>query len=118
VLNGLAISEADAERFDAFVLVVRESIDFDPHLPVNPNETDSQQPERWTWSLDVKGGGGGQRLSDRGSEVDLLLEAIRIGIGAQRPTTDCGPLHLESEEYVGESGSGVVYRQTWYHERF
>jgi hypothetical protein len=118
VLNGLSITQEQAERYASFVLIVREAIEFDPHEPVNPNPTTTQQPERWTWSLDVKGGGGSALAADAGAQVDLLLETIRTTLGAQRLTSDCGPLHLETEDYVGDSGTGVVYRQVWWHERF
>ena len=118
ILNGLAVTEVEAERYAAFILIVREGIDFDPHEPINPNITSSQQPERWTWTLDVKGGGGAARAADAGSQVDLLLESVRTTLGATKLTSDCGPLHLESEDYVGNSGTGVVYRQTWWHERY
>ena len=118
IINGLVTTAEQAERYPSFVLVVREAIDLDPHEPINPNPTSSQQPERWTWSLDVKGGGGSALAADAGAEVDLLLETIRTTLGAQNLTTDCGPLHLESEDFVGQSGTGVVYRQTWWHERF
>jgi len=117
VLNGLAVSETEAERMAQFVFLVRDSIDFDPHQEINPDVNSTQQPEQWTWTIDVKGGGGAAGQTGRGAEVDLLLEAVRTGIGAQK-MTDCGPLHLVSEDYVGTSGSGVVYRQTWTHERF
>ena len=118
VLNGLATTEAQSNNYAKFILIVREDIDFDPHEPINPNPTSSQQPERWTWLIDVKGGGGAQRAAEAGAEVDLFLEIVRDTLGAEKLTTDCGPLHLESEIYVGNSGAGVVYRQTWWHERF
>ena len=117
VLNGLAVDEAQADRLPQFVFLVRDSIDLDPHQEIRPDVDSTQQPERWTWSIDVKGGAGGARLTDRGREVDVMLEAVRTSIGA-RQMTDCGPLHLVAEEYVGASGTGVVYRQTWTHERF
>jgi hypothetical protein len=118
VLNGLTVSTEDVNRLATVVLVVRESIQFDPHEPIMPNPTETQQPEKWYWTLDVKGGGGTKTAANAGAEVDLLLEAVRTALAANRPTQDCGPLHLESEEYVGNSGSGVIYRQTWWHERF
>lgn len=117
VLNGLAVSETEAERLAQFVFVVRDGIEFDPHQEINPDVNSTQQPEQWTWTIDVKGGAGAARLSERGAEVDLLLESVRTAIGA-RKMTDCGPLHLVSEDYAGTSGAGVVYRQTWTHERF
>lgn len=117
VLNGLSLTVAQGNRLAQWVSVHREGIDFEPHLPIMPADDDDQQPEAWTWFIDVKGGGGTYDKPGAGAEVDLLLEAVRTGLGAQSMTADCGPLHLVSEDYEGESGTGVVYRQTWTHER-
>lgn len=118
ILNGLVTTEDEINRHAVCVLVVREVIEYDPHETINPTPTETQQPEEWRWSLEVKGGGGAELASKAGAEVDFLLEKIRTALAAQRLTTDCGPLNMVTEEYVGQSGRGVVYRQTWTHERF
>ena len=52
-----------------------------------------------------------------GAEVDLYLELIKTALNAQRPTTDCGPLHLTSEDFEGRAGATVTYTQRWTHRR-
>jgi len=118
ILNGLTASVDEVARFPKCVLIVRESISYDPHEPINPDPTETQQPEMWTWSIGVKGGAGASTAANAGAEVDKLLEAVRTALGAQRLSNKCGPLHLELEDYRDESGRGVVYTQTWVHERF
>jgi len=117
VVQGLAMSEAETIRNAAFVAIVRDSIEVEPHAEINPSTSTSDQMERWRWLLYVKGGGGAANNPAKGAEVDLILEAVRTALNAQKLTAACGPLHLESEEYEGNSGTGVVYIQTWVHGR-
>ena len=117
VLNGLAVTDAQVERYASAVMIVRESIDVDLHPEVNPSTSVADQPELWLWALYVKGGGGSARPSGKGAQVDLILESVRTALNAQRLTTDCGPLHLVSEEYEGPLGTGVLYVQRWRHTR-
>ena len=117
VIDALSITEAQAERFSVGVFIVRESIDYSPHPEVNPSTAAADQPEFWTWALYVIGGGGASRPSDRASHVDTLLETIRTALNAQRPTSDCGPLHLLSEDFEGRHSQGVMYSQRWTHLR-
>lgn len=117
VLNALQVSDAEYEQTPAFVAVVRESIEYEPHPEINPNTSTVDQGAEWTWSLYVKGGAGNSRAHDRGAEVDLILEAVQTALNAQRPTSDCGPLHIISEDIEGMAGTSVVYVQRWRHRR-
>ena len=117
VLNALAAEEAELQRFDYFVGVIRERIDLDPHAEINPDTAAHTQLEEWEWSLFVAGGAGEIDGAGKGAEVDLLLETIRTALNARRLTTDCGPMSLISEEYMEPHGNGVVYLQRWRHSR-
>lgn len=117
VINGLAADDIKAERYASCVVVVRESIEFEPVLEINPTEGAGTQVEEWSWALFVKGGGGKARGSGRAAEVDFTLETIRDALNAQRLTTECGPLSLEAEEYLEPVGTGVLYAQRWRHSR-
>lgn len=117
VFNALTVNEAELDRHATSVVILREGISYDRHPEVAPQTALADQPETWTWALYVTGGGGMARPADAGAEVDLYLEAIRTALNAQRPTTDCGPLHLESEDYEGRDGATVMYVQRWTHMR-
>ena len=117
VLNALSMSDTDFERTAAFVAVVREAIEYEPHPEINPATATLDQGAEWTWTLYIKGGAGAARPHDKGAEVDLLLEAVQTALNAQRPTTDCGPLHLVSEDFEQLAGTQVVYAQRWRHRR-
>jgi hypothetical protein len=117
VLNGLVEDEAARHSLNAFVLIGRDSIRMESHAEINPSTTADTQLEEWEWNLIVKGGGGAATEPDKGAEVDLILETIRTALNAQRPTTDCGPLSILSEEYYDVIGGGVAYLQRWRHSR-
>jgi hypothetical protein len=117
VIDGLTMTEAQATRLSTGVVVVRDAIHLTPHPEINPLTAVEDQPEEWWWSLYVIGGGGGSRSVTKAAHVDLLLEQIRTGLNAQRLTSDCGPLHLEVEEFIGHQGTGVMYLQRWRHTR-
>lgn len=117
VLNGLADAELDEHRFSELVMIGRDSIRFEPHEEINPLVTADTQLEEWEWNLFIKGGGGGLDQAAKGAEVDELLETIRTALNAQRPTAQCGPMSILSEEYYEEHGAGVVYLQRWRHSR-
>lgn len=117
VLNALSMQEQDYERYATCVVVLRESVDYEPHPEINPATATLDQGAEWVWAIYVKGGGGNARPADKGAEVDLLLEAVQTALNAQRPTTDCGPLHLVSEELEEQTGTQVAYVQRWRHRR-
>lgn len=117
ILNGLAIEEAEASRLARAVFIVREALEMDPHIEINPNTAVQDQLERWTWILYVTGGGGSARAADRGAQVDETLEKIRTALNSQRLTADCGPLSIVSETFLGVHGTGVLYAQRWTHIR-
>lgn len=117
VLNGLSTEDIKAERLASFVGVIRERITFSPHVEMNPNPAAKTQVEKWSWLLLVKGGGGRARSAGKGTEVDKTLETIRTALNAQKLDSTCGPLSVESEDYAGTHGTGVIYEQRWTHER-
>ena len=117
VLNGLEVEEAQLARYAASVTILREGIDFEPHPEINPATATKDQGETWSWVLYVTGGGGGARPKDRADVVDEILETTQTALNAQRPTTDCGPMHLEAEDYEGRMGTAVMYSQRWRHAR-
>lgn len=117
VTSALDVTEAQLERFASAVVIVRESISLDPHPEINPSTSVEAQPEVWSWVLYVVGGGGGSRPHSRATHVDTMLETLRTALNAQRLTSDCGPLHLVSEDYEGRHGNGVMYAQRWTHAR-
>lgn len=118
VLNGLAEADAEAHNFASFVLIARESITMEPHAEINPSTSADTQLEEWEWNLIVRGGGGASDEPGKGAQVDLILEKIRTALNAQRPTSDCGPLSILSEEYFEIEGQeGVTYLQRWRHSR-
>jgi len=117
VLNVLTASEAELDRHAQSIAVLRESIDYDPHPEIAPGTATKDQGEEWSWALYVTGGGGGARPVDRAAYVDTLLETCQTALNAQRPTTDCGPLHLVSEDYEGRDGNSVMCVQRWRHRR-
>ena len=116
-INALTASEATLNQFARGVVILRESIDYEPHPEINPRTAVEDQVETWTWALYVTGGGGKPRPADRGAEVDLYLELIKTALNAQRPTADCGPLHLVNEDFEGREGATVTYTQRWTHRR-
>ena len=117
ILNVLTASEQDLDRHPRSVIVVREAIDYEPHPEINPDVDIADQGEAWAWTLYVTGGGGRARSADSGAEVDLYLESIQTALNAQRPTTDCGPLHLAGEEFEERTTTTVTYTQRWVHRR-
>lgn len=118
VLNGLTTTDNDLERHASWVVVIRESIDYEPHPEINPATATLDQGAEWSWSIYIAGGGGNARPADKGAEVDLLLEAVQTALNAQRPVAaDCGPLHLVSEDLEEMAGTQVVYVQRWRHRR-
>ena len=117
VFNLVETSERELNRTAAGVALMRESIDYEPHPEINPNTATVDQGAEWTWVLYVWGGGGKARSTDKGAEVDLLLEAVQVALNAQRPTTDCGPMHITSEDFEEMAGSSVAYVQRWRHRR-
>ena len=117
VLDALTTEELQVERYASSVVILRESIDYEPHPEINPSTSVKDQGEEWTWSLYVTGGGGGARPADRGQYVDDMLEAIRTALNARRPTTDCGPMHMIEESFETKIGAGVMYVQRWRHRR-
>jgi hypothetical protein len=117
VLDVLALDEVQVNRLSTAVLIQRDAIDLDPHPEVNPSTSVVDQPERWTWTLYVIGGGGAATQQGKSTHVDTLLEQLRTALNAQRPTAKCGPLHIFSEEYSGRHGTGVLYLQRWTHSR-
>lgn len=117
VFNALTVSEVELERFAECVCILRESVDYERHPEVNPSTSVKDQGETWSWALYVRGGGGASRSGDRGAAVDTTLEAIQTALNAQRPTTDCGPLHLVSEDFQDRDDTTVTYVQRWTHLR-
>ncbi len=117
VLEGAEADEPKTDRMASFVYLLRESIEYEPHVEINPDTSSSSQYEQWQWALYVVGGGGGSRVKDRAATVDTLLETIKTALNAQKLTSNCGPLHLVSEEYEGRHNSGVMYVQRWNHDR-
>jgi hypothetical protein len=116
-LNMLTASETEFDRHARSVLILRESIDYEPHPEINPRTAVEDQAETWEWVLYITGGGGTARSTDGGAEVDLYLEMIKTALNAQRPTSDCGPMHLTSEDFEGRDGAKVTYTQRWTHRR-
>lgn len=117
VFNALTVSEQELDRHASSVTILRESLDYEPHPEINPDTEVEDQAETWEWALYVTGGGGRSRPADSGAEVDRILEKIKTALNAQRPTTDCGPMHLVSEEYEGRDETRVTYAQRWTHRR-
>lgn len=117
VLEALSVDETQLERFARGVFILRESIAYEPHPEIRPDTSVKDQGETWTWTLYVLGGGGEQRPADKGSEIDLLLETIQTALNAQRPTSDCGPMHLVLEDFESKNGNTVMYSQQWTHRR-
>lgn len=118
VLNAIATTETEAERYAASVIILRESIDYEPHPELTPSTSVLDQGEEWSWALYITGGGGGARPADRGEQVDVMLEKVRTALNARRPTSDCGPMHLVDELYDAHVGnSSVRYVQHWRHRR-
>ena len=118
VFNALTVTEMELDRHASSVCILRESIDYDPHPEIAPRTSVENQAETWTWTLYVTGGGGASRPAGAAAEVDKTLEIIRTALNAQRPTTDCGPLHLVSEDLEDSNGTLVTYAQRWTHRRF
>ncbi len=116
-LNVLTTDEVDFDRHARSVLILRESISYEPHPEINPRTAVEDQAETWEWTLYVTGGGGTSQSSDGGAEIDLYLEMIKTALNAQRPTSDCGPMHLTSEDFEGRDGTKVTYTQRWTHRR-
>ena len=116
-LNMLTAGELEFDRHARSVFILREAIDYDPNPEINPRTAVENQGEAWGWTLYVTGGGGTTRATDAGAEIDLYLEMIKTALNAQRPTSDCGPLHLESEDFEGRDGPKVTYTQRWTHRR-
>ena len=117
VFDALTVDEQQLDRHAQSVVILRESLDYEPNPLINPDTDVEQQWETWTWALYITGGGGRSRPAGSGAEVDLYLEKIRTALNAQRPTTECGPLHLVSEEYEGRDTARVTYVQRWTHRR-
>ena len=117
VFNALTVSEQQLDRHASSVVILRESVDYDPNPKINPSTETETQWETWEWALYITGGGGRSRPADSGGEVDLYLEKIRTALNAQRPTDDCGPMHLVSEDYEGRDNARVTYVQRWTHRR-
>lgn len=117
VLDAISTNETEVAKYAQSVVVLRESIEYEPHPEINPDTAIADQGEEWSWALYLTSGGGAPRRADRAKYVDLLLETVRTTLNAQRPTTDCGPLHLVEETYEGEFGAGVLYVQRWRHRR-
>jgi hypothetical protein len=117
VLNVLTEEEVEFDRHNRSVCILRENIGFEPHPEINPQTAVADQPETWEWTLYVTGGAGKARAPDSGAEIDLYLELIRTALNAQRLTSDCGPLHLTSEDFEGRDGAKVTYTQRWTHRR-
>jgi hypothetical protein len=117
VFNLLAVTEREFERTASSVSVMRETIDYEPHPEINPETATLDQGADWTWVLYIVGGAGKARHAAKGADVDLVLEAVQTALNAQRPTTDCGPLHLVSEDFEEQAGTSVAYVQRWRHRR-
>ena len=115
--NALTVEEQELDRHARSVVILRENISLEKHPEINPRTAVEDQAETWEWTLYVTGGGGQARPADRGDEVDLYLELIKTALNAQRPTTDCGPLHLMAEDFEGRDGAAVTYTQRWTHRR-
>ena len=115
--NALTVEEQELDRHARSVVILREGIDFDPPPEINPQTEVKSQGQAWDWTLYVTGGGGQARSAGRGDEVDLYLEQIQNALNAQRPTTECGPLQIVSEDIEGRSGATVTYSQRWTHRR-
>jgi len=116
-INMLTANELDFDRHARSVLILREAISYEPHPEIAPRTAVEDQAETWEWTLFVTGGGGTARPADGGAEIDLYLEKVKTALNAQRPTTDCGPLHLTSEDFEGRDGAKVTYTQRWTHRR-
>jgi len=113
VVDYLTVDEAKAQRLGTFVAVHRKEIDYQATEYIGGGP----QYERWTWDLLVVGGAGSANPSNAADVVDDLLEALRTELAMTRPTADCGPLNLVTEAYEDVQGFGVMYRQSWTHDR-
>ena len=114
VLSAVEDSEAAANRFASYVVILRENLSLERSEVIGGGH----QYEHWTWKLYVYGGGGAGTASASGQHVDELLESIRSALTAQRPDRSSGPLQLRGETYEGKHGAGVLYVQTWEHDRW
>lgn len=117
VFDALTVSEMELDRNAQSVCILRESIDYERHPEVNPSTSLDDQAETWDWALYVKGGGGASRPAGSRAYVDTYLETIKSALNAQKPTADCGPLHVVSEDFEGRDGATVIYVQRWTHRR-
>ena len=117
VFRILSSEEMANDRTASHVQVLRESIDYEPHPEINPATATLDQGAEWTWALYIKGGAGNARPDDKGADVDLVLEAVQTALNAQRPTAECGPMHLISEDFEELAGTSVAYVQRWRHRR-
>jgi len=117
VFNALAVSEREFVNYASSVCILRESIGYEPHPEISPRTAVADQVETWNWTLYVTGGAGAARPAGAGAEVDKILEIIRTALNAQRPTSDCGPMHLVSEDLEDSNGTLVTYAQRWTHRR-
>ena len=113
VVDYLTVDEAKANRLGTFVAVHRREIDYQPTEILGGGA----QYERWSWELLVVGGAGSSTPSNAADKVDELLEALRTGLAMERPASSCGPLNLVIEVFEDVEGFGVMYRQTWNHDR-
>ena len=102
------------ERYAAFVVIVRQGIEWEPSPVIGQP---GPQYETWTWDFYVRGGGGAARAGGKATHVDTLLESLRTGITQQKPDSTCGRLQIVSEIYDSHHGTGVIYKQTWTHDR-
>ena len=117
VFDLLAVTERELIRTTSSVSLMRETIDYEPHPEINPDTSVLDQGAEWTWVLYVVGGAGNARPTDKGADVDLILEAVQTALNAQRPASDCGPMHLISEDFEEMAGTSVAYVQRWRHRR-
>ena len=117
VFDALTVSEMELDRHAQSVCVLRESVDYERHPEINPDTDVAEQGETWNWALYVTGGAGASRPTGAGAYVDQYLETIKTALNAQRPTTECGPMHLTSEDFEGRDGAAVTYVQRWTHRR-
>jgi hypothetical protein len=115
--NALTSEEIEFDRHARSVFILRENISYDPPPEINPRTEVENQRETWEWTLYVTGGAGTTRSSDAGAEIDLYLEMIKTALNVQRPTSNCGPLHIVSEDFEGRDGTKVTYTQRWTHRR-
>lgn len=116
-LNVLNVDEVEFDRHNRSVFILRENIGFEPPPEIAPQTAVKSQRQTWEWTLYVTGGGGKARSTDSGAEVDTYLEMLQDALNAQRPTSDCGPLHITDEDFEGRDGAKVTYIQRWIHRR-